>query len=203
MALQGEKPDIPRVGNATGSKPVLDEAVGAGNVDKIRDILFGSQMRDYELKFSRLENRMMNEVSRLREESNNRLDALEGYINREAESLIGQLKAEQIARTETQNDLADKVSGKNQLLEKRLAELSNQMGSSARELRQQILDQSGMLSEEISSSYEKTNNALDRTAGELREEKLDRSALSSLLAGLALQLSEDSMPDVDQNKDTD
>ena len=28
---------------------------GAGNVDKIRDILFGNQMRDYEARFSRLE----------------------------------------------------------------------------------------------------------------------------------------------------
>ena len=203
MALQGKQPNIPRVGNATGSKPVLDEAVGAGNVDKIRDILFGSQMQDYERKFGRLENRILDEVSRLREESNNRLDALEGYINHELASLSGRLKAEQSARTETQNDLDDRVSGKNQLLEKRLAELSNQLGSNARELRQRILDQSRMLSEEISSSYEKTSNALDRTAGELREEKVDRSALSSLFAGLSLRLSEDSMPDVDQNKDTD
>ena len=91
----------------------------------------------------------------------------------------------------------------NEQAEKRLAELSNQLGSNARELRQRILDQSRMLSEEISSSYEKTSNALDRTAGELREEKVDRSALSSLFAGLSLRLSEDSMPDVDQNKDTD
>src|SRR5437868_2442425 len=28
---------------------------GAGNVDKIRDILFGTQMRDYESRFNRLE----------------------------------------------------------------------------------------------------------------------------------------------------
>ena len=36
---------------------------GAGNVDKIRDILFGSQMRDYETRFARLEETLAKEIS--------------------------------------------------------------------------------------------------------------------------------------------
>jgi len=35
---------------------------GAGNVDKIRDILFGSQMRDYESRFARLEETLIKET---------------------------------------------------------------------------------------------------------------------------------------------
>ena len=39
-----------------------------GNVDKIRDILFGSQMRDYDKKFARIEERLLKETADLREE---------------------------------------------------------------------------------------------------------------------------------------
>ncbi len=40
---------------------------GAGNVDRIRDILFGSQMRDYETRFSRLEETVARETTEIRE----------------------------------------------------------------------------------------------------------------------------------------
>ncbi|HID35882.1 MAG TPA: hypothetical protein EYP39_00670, partial [Ghiorsea sp.] len=56
------------------------ETAEVGNVDQIRDIIFGSQMRDYEQRFVRLEERVLNEADALRSETNNRLDALETYI---------------------------------------------------------------------------------------------------------------------------
>ena len=46
------------------------------NVDKIRDILFGSQMRDYEKRFSRLEERLTKAQDTLREDLKKRFDAL-------------------------------------------------------------------------------------------------------------------------------
>ena len=49
------------------AKPAANE----GNVDQIRDILFGGQMRDYERRFEELEERMKRETER-----NRRLQAL-------------------------------------------------------------------------------------------------------------------------------
>src|SRR5665213_1982579 len=53
---------------------------GAGNVDKIRDILFGSQMRDYEARFARLEETLVKETVEIRETNRRRFDQLETYI---------------------------------------------------------------------------------------------------------------------------
>ena len=49
-----------------------ENAEGA-NVDKIRDILFGSQMRDYEKRFVRLEETVTKAVETLREDMTKRL----------------------------------------------------------------------------------------------------------------------------------
>src|SRR5437879_3236643 len=59
---------------------------GAGNVDKIRDILFGNQMRDYETRFARLEETVAKETAEMRESSRRRFDQLEQYIKREFET---------------------------------------------------------------------------------------------------------------------
>jgi len=49
---------------------------GTGNVDKIRDILFGSQMRDYETRFARLEETVAKETAEMRETNRRRFDQL-------------------------------------------------------------------------------------------------------------------------------
>lgn len=190
-----QKPANPssRKNSGNSGNDLSQGVTGVENVDKIRDILFGSKMRDYERKFTRLEERIMKEVTRLREESSRRFDDLEGYLNKEVESLSTRLKNEQNNRTEAEKDLADDLIKTAKLLEKKLAEMGDQFDSTTRELRQQLLDQSKTLSLEIGRKYDETSVALERSAEELRDEKVDRSALSGLLTELALRLSDDPM----------
>jgi len=93
------------------------DIVGAGNVDKIRDILFGSQMREYERKFQRMEERIGKEISSLREESSKRIDSLESYVNKELEALGDRLKGEQSQRTEAVEELTAEIAKAAKLLE--------------------------------------------------------------------------------------
>src|ERR1044072_4141706 len=77
-----------------------EELGGAGNIDKIRDILFGVQMRDYEKRFARREQRLMKEESDLRDETRKRFDSLEQYIKEEMEALVERVTTEQNASSE-------------------------------------------------------------------------------------------------------
>ena len=52
----------------SGPAKAAKEEPDIGSVDKIRDIIFGNQMRDYDTRFSRLEERLIGEVKDLREE---------------------------------------------------------------------------------------------------------------------------------------
>ena len=78
------------------------EAEGPGNVDKIRDILFGTQMRDYDGRFSRFEERLLKETSDLREDTKRRIATLEGFVKAETQALADQIKAEQGERLEAE-----------------------------------------------------------------------------------------------------
>src|SRR3974390_155448 len=64
------------------------------NVDKIRDILFGANMREYEKRFARLEEKLTKSSDALRDDLKKRFDSLESFMREEMESNNQRLKAE-------------------------------------------------------------------------------------------------------------
>jgi len=162
-----------------------------GNVDKIRDILFGSQMRDYELRFARLEESLRKESSDLRDSTKKRLEALEGYIKKELESLESRLRSEKQERTESHGEVTADLKSTAASLAKKISEVENHNGQVQRELRKELLEQSNKLSDEIRVKNEEVASLLDRRVQELRNDKTDRAALASLLTELAMRLTDE------------
>jgi DNA repair exonuclease SbcCD ATPase subunit len=169
-----------------------NNASETGSLDKIRDILFGNQTRDYEQKFSRLEERLTKECSTLREDTKKRLDSIESYIKNEVDALTERLRMEQTERKEAVNELNQDFKNLIKSLEKKISQLDEQTSQTQRDLRQQILDQSKNLDDEIQQNHEEILAALEREAKELRTQKTDRSALANLFAELAVRLNHES-----------
>ena len=120
----------------------------AGNVDKIRDILFGSQMRDYEKKFIRLEERLGKESAELREDMKRRFASLETFIKNEVDALSDRLKTEQSERAESGKELARELKDTNKAWEKKTGQMDDQSAKAQRELRQHILEESKRLADD-------------------------------------------------------
>jgi DNA repair exonuclease SbcCD ATPase subunit len=161
------------------------------NLDKVRDILFGSQTREVEKRFTRLEERLSKEFSNIRDETKKRLDSLEIYIKKEIESLAERLKNEQIERNNLVKELAEESKNVATSLEKKLAQFDEQSTHSQRELREQILNQSQSLHDDIRQKYEEIITLLERETQELQRDKTDRSHLASLFTELAIRLNAD------------
>lgn len=181
----------PKPATAEQGEPSLAEPGGADNVDRIREILFGGQMRDYERKFARLEERFVKESTDLRADVKRSLEALEVYVGKEVDSLAERLRAEQTERAQAVKELGGDLKALTQSLEKRATQLDEQIAKGQRELRQQIFEESKSTSEEIRRSAEALAAVVARESQELREDKADRTALSSLFSELALRLSGD------------
>ncbi len=166
---------------------------GSGNLDKVRDILFGTQIRDYDKRFARLEERLVQECTNLREDTRRRLDSLETYIKQEVESLTDWIKNQQAERDEAVKELAQEHKDTIKSLEKKIAQLDAEATKSDRDLRQQILDQSKSLNDEIRQKYEEILAVLEREAKVLRTDKTDRSTLAALFAEIAMRLNSNSL----------
>lgn len=168
-----------------------DSLAEVGNIDKIREILFGVQMRGYEKRFSRLEERMLKESTDLRDETRKRFDALEAFVKGEFEALTERLQTEQRTRDESIQSLSREMQGADQALERKLTQFDEQTTRGLRDLRQQILDQSKNMSEEIRQKHAELVALVERETAELGHAKTDRASLASLFTEVALRLNDD------------
>jgi hypothetical protein len=182
----------PQYPQAVPSVPAAAEPVAtgveSGSVDKIRDILFGSQMRDYDKRFARLEERLLKESAELREETRRRFDSLETYIRAEFGSLSDRVKNDAQRRDELNEAMSLHLHETAKSIERKLWQLDEQTAQAQRDLRQQLLNQSKELSDQIHRKSEDLAAELAREAGELRHDKTDRAALADLFTELALRL---------------
>ena len=161
------------------------------NVDKIRDILFGSQMRDYDKRFVRLEERLAKAADALRDDLKKRFDSLESFVQQEVESIHQRLKGEKSERVEAHKELTRETRDSAKTLDNRLSQLDDHLSSAQGDLRSRILDQSKTLLNEIQKAHSEMEASLDREAETLRNEKTDRATLADLLTEMALRLKDE------------
>lgn len=180
----------------TGSMESINQAStgevhSSGSLDKVRDILFGAQAREYDKRFTRLEERLSREAADLREDIRKRFDALADYFRGEIESLTHRLMSERDERTASSNELARQLHELAGALERRAAQLDDEATRKYRELRQQLLDHVRMLNDDIQRRHDDLAAALERAVHELRSEKVDRTALANLLTEVAMRLNDE------------
>jgi DNA repair exonuclease SbcCD ATPase subunit len=164
------------------------EAPEGANVDKIRDILFGSQMRDYEKRFSRLEENIAKALDTLREDMAKRFDTLSGFVRQEVESLSQRIKNEKAERIDGLKDLSREMKEGVKLIEKKLGQIEEQMSDGQSELRAKLLEHAKSNSAEIDKLRREMASALNREVETLRDEKTDRAGLADLFAEFSLRL---------------
>ncbi len=163
---------------------------GAGNVDKIRDILFGTQMRDYESRFARLEETLIKETVEIRETSRRRFEQLESFIHKEFETVQAKFKSERDDRTDVASQQSRELKELADTLSRRIRDLDDRGTTVERDLRNGMLQQARDLTEEIRARHEELATLLERRVHELRDGKTDRATLASLFTEVALRLSD-------------
>ena len=177
---------------AQGNEMMQNQENGAidesGNVDRIRDILFGSQMRDYDGRFQKLEERLTREAGELRGDLQRQLQALETFMKGEVESMTNRVKTEQSERGQAFEHLAREMSETSRGLELKISNLDNQAAKDIRDLREQLLEQSKALSAELKEKHDHLKGQLDHEAGQIRDAMTGREALAEMLSEVALRL---------------
>ncbi len=181
---------IPEVSGSMDEAPRPGEAAG-GSIDKVRDLLFGSQLRELDRRFARLEERLAKETSQLRDDMQVRLEALETYARQETDSLADQLRAEHQNFVDAHGSLARELSETAKQLERRTTAVDEQSAKGQRELRQQLLEQHQRLSEDLRRRSDELLATVTREAQALRTDKTDRSALAALLNEMAMRLTDE------------
>jgi chromosome segregation ATPase len=178
----------PQIG--IGMLPGAD-AVG---VDKIRDLLFGNQMQDYDHRFAKLEERFLQRFKDIEAETSRNLSAFESNAKKQVESLANQLREEKDARADSDKEMERTLREQNQALEKRLRTVSDQLNQLERETADRLTQEAHSLREEIKRRSEDLQHTIETMFSELSGVKTDRNLLAGLFVEVAKALNQDIGP---------
>jgi hypothetical protein len=163
-------------------------------VEKIRDLLFGNQMQDYDRRFSKLEERFLQRFKDVEAETARNLSAYESHAKKQIESVASQLREEKDQRADTDKELERTLREQNQALEKRLRTISDQLNQLERDFSDRLTQEAQSLHEEVKRKNEDTQHTLEKMFSELSSVKTDRNLLAGLFVEVARCLNQDLGP---------
>ncbi|NET42996.1 hypothetical protein [Okeania sp. SIO2B3] len=140
-----------------------------GNIDKIRDIIFGSKLREYENRFEKLES----ELSLAKQETKNQIEQVKSVFSTELQAKVDSIEKKiSNINLNIQNTQEDVVETKQQI------ERVNRKILTTKEALNEIIDhQTSSLREDLSQTREKLQNDVSYLKTQIFEELEKRFSL--------------------------
>src|SRR5215470_5785332 len=144
---EGVGPIQPEATGQVGNSPLPGGEVAG--VDKIRDLLFGNQMQDYDRRFSMLEERFLQRFREIESETVRNISSLESSAKKQMESFAAELREEKDLRTDADKEIERVEREHNDTTEKRLRSVSEQVSRLEREQTDRLAQEVQSLRDEL------------------------------------------------------
>lgn len=159
-----------------------------GNIDQVRQILFGDQMQDYETRL----NKMEDALSALQNELHNRIlglqDSFSSDLRMAVDSLERLVKTQGMQEARERTDIVQQMNQMSRRLSIDIDELDEAMEQKVTSLQGDLQNSRQKLAEEIKTLKSKITSELEKRTTTLVDSKVAREDLAELLFDLSLKL---------------
>lgn len=155
-----------------------------GNIEQIRELLFGKNIKSLEKRLISLEDQMNEQISLMREENNRLFSSLENYVKKQIDSLVEQFNLEKNKQAENHDKNKEKISQ----VSDQLSDFNEKFIHFQRDTNNQLLETNNHLEQNILKAKEELTKLIKNKSDSLDERKTDSSKLASLLSDLAIKL---------------
>ncbi len=159
-----------------------------GNIDQVRDLLFGGNMRDYDKRFKRLEDHFSQENLSFREEMFERVSALEERLNTEIDALTEKAKLERQESDSAIQNLELELKILKNDFNKRITQIDDKFSYEIKTLRQQTHNKFQELSLQMRQQNNTLTGLIKQEVSELQDDKVSRNDLAAFFNELAVHL---------------
>ncbi|MCA9422833.1 MAG: hypothetical protein KC592_17575 [Nitrospira sp.] len=174
--------------NSSSGEGELTAQSEEGSLDKVRDILFGTQSREIEKRFAVLENRLLQESGLLRQELTRSVEDLKRQMNQEVLGLVEKLQQEENQRATNIQEMGHEVKAVETQISKRISELTEHASNQFQAMGTEIEQQKHELIEQDQQAMSRMESQFQQAVNELKEDKTDRAALAEMLMEVAMRL---------------
>lgn len=161
---------------------------GLGDIEKVRDILFGKYVASFEQRFAELEARLEGDVEQIKNRLTEKLKTMDAAVNKSLENLDQKILQETKSRDTDLVALQNTVKKAETTLQHSVSMMEDQANqelalvrASLEESHQELLDQTTSVQAELAKK-------LDMQKNNLEKDKVGRQALALMLDEVAIKL---------------
>ena len=159
-----------------------------GNIDQIRDIIIGSQLREFNTRFGKIEN----DIALIEQEMRDRLEELKttllGEIKFAAEAIDKKLKGAIANTEEEQLELRQQIDRNSKKFSTSIENLDKDIDTQTESIRTQMSQSVGKLQEDVHTLRTQIFEQLDLRFATLSGVKVSRDDMAELLFELGMRL---------------
>ncbi|MEO1429850.1 MAG: hypothetical protein AAFV71_12445 [Cyanobacteria bacterium J06633_8] len=159
-----------------------------GNIDQIRDIIFGAQIREYETRFGKLES----EISLLQQEMRSHVEQLKVSFTAELkagfDNLEKKLKLFNLNNEEEAADLRLSVDRLNRKFSNSVQSLDEELDAQTKSIREDVSQTRVQLEEEVLALRDLVLEEIEQRFSNLRQAKVSKDDMAETLFALGMRL---------------
>lgn len=159
-----------------------------GNIDKIRDILLGSKLRDYDSRWEKIESNLSMFQQEIRERVEQTRTALSTDMRAAVDSLEQKIKALSLTSEEERVDLRQQIERTNKKFSNNIQALDEIVYNQTHSLKNELSETRDNLQQDIQTLREQILQELERRFFTLKESKVSRDDVAEVLLELGLRL---------------
>ncbi|GAB1544862.1 hypothetical protein NUACC21_75380 [Scytonema sp. NUACC21] len=159
-----------------------------GNIDQIRDIIFGAQLREYDNRFSKLES----DISLLQQEMRTHVEQLKANLTTElkaaVEALEKKFKSLSLTTQEEATDLRQQVDRLNRKFSGQVQTLDEALDTQTNSMREELCKTKNQLQDDVMALRDLVLEELERRFADLKDTKVSRDDIAESLFALGMRI---------------
>lgn len=155
-----------------------------GNIDQIRDIIFGAQLREYNTRFDKLDS----DVARVQQDLQERIDQVKVVLSNELRAAVEAIDKKVKSMTLTAQEDRQQIDRLNQKFSASVEAVDEALDQQTTSLRNELAQTRDKLADDIRSLKSVVFEELDTRFGLLRNVKVSKDDMAEILFEVGMRL---------------
>ncbi len=161
---------------------------GLGDIEKVRDILFGKYVSSFEDRFAQLEKRLEADVEELKDRLSRKIESMDDAVNQSLSKLDQQIESEKSERDAELKNLQNTLGEAETALQHAISMMEDQANQDLAAVRASLEESHQELLDQTLSVQAQLVGQLEEQKKELQGDKVGRQALALMLDEVAVKL---------------
>lgn len=158
------------------------------NVDQIRDLIFGNQIKDFEAQFNKLNDTLKVLESKMTKAFNESHTKLQKETERALEVLEKKVDNLSTSTQKERTKLKELIDSTDENLHEQMINQKDEFASKLKILKENIADDSKKMVENMTTMQQEIQATLDKGLAGLSDDKLSRDSMAQMLLDVAMKI---------------